>query len=74
MLNQQQRNKIRDAQETTGISRQAWLAQLVRQADHGDEEALKKLKLFIREYNRTSSARRAQGAVMLHYNQMKLDL
>lgn len=57
----------------TGLSRQAWLASLLRDADAGDEESELKLKLFLREYRATKSVKKAQGAVMLAYNQLTLD-
>lgn len=73
MLNRDQRKLILSAQEQTGISRQAWLASLVRQSDHGDELALEQLKLFCREYRKTQDTRKAQAAVILKYNQLEIE-
>lgn len=72
MLNVQQRNTIRTAQEEASITIQVWLAARVRDADHGDDESLEQLKLFLKVYRKTGSPRQGYGAVMLKANQLEL--
>lgn len=73
MLNREQRRLVQEAMLDTGLTRQAWLATLLRDADHGDEESQERLKLFCRVYKKTRSSKHAQAAVDLKYNQLTLE-
>lgn len=73
MINRDHRKLIHQAMEETGLTRQAWLASLLRDADAGDEPSQEMLKLFCRVYRKTSSSKHAQAAVDLKYNQLPLE-
>lgn len=59
--------------QETGLTRQAWLATLLRDADHGDDQSQEMLKLFCRVYRKTRSTKHAQAAVQLKYDQLSLE-
>lgn len=73
MLNTQQRKEIRSAQEEASIEVQVWLANAVRDSDHGDDVSEDQLKLFLKVWRKTRSPRQGYGAVALAYDQLTLE-
>lgn len=73
MLNAQQRKSIRQAQDEASIQIQVWLANLVKDADHGDEPSEDMLRYFLKVWRKTHSPKQGYGAVMLAYDQLTLE-
>lgn len=72
MINATHRKTIYRAMEETGLTRQAWLASILRDADAGDEISQEKVKLFCRVYRKTGSSKHAEAAVTLAFDQLSL--